>query len=388
MSPTRRMSTPDRAHPVGDGDPDEAERQTGGEREERDGRRPRRGHGRGQALESARPRRWTRRARPRRPAPVHPGACPASATALDASSPARRVRARSGGRNGQTNKRSSRASGPAAISGMASPGGTWHTDPMISSDSHIVEPPDLWERWLPSGVPGAARPKLVKDDEGGDAWLYNDGGAPAPLGPGHRDPRPRARRAPLVAARATRRSTRATSRRRRASTRCSRTAWSPRSSTRRSAPCATSCTAPRTTSTWPACRAYNDWLAKDFCAKAPGAPDRHRADAGDRRRGRRSPRCGARRTGAARRARSRRGRAATRTSPRSTTRSSPRPRELGMPISLHIGLSARAKVAPKPKHAGRGEGMARGDGHRRPPGVDALRRRASTPCRCCSARSS
>ena len=52
---------------------------------------------------------------------------------------------------------------------------------MISADSHIVEPPDLWEKWLtPEYRPRA--PKLVKDDEGGDAWLYNDGGAPAPLG--------------------------------------------------------------------------------------------------------------------------------------------------------------------------------------------------------------
>src|SRR5213595_2087527 len=54
-------------------------------------------------------------------------------------------------------------------------------DPMISSDSHIVEPPDLWERWLmPELRPRA--PKLVKDEDGGDVWLYNDGGAPAPLG--------------------------------------------------------------------------------------------------------------------------------------------------------------------------------------------------------------
>src|SRR2546427_5398485 len=54
-------------------------------------------------------------------------------------------------------------------------------DPMISSDSHIVEPPDLWERWLtPEFRPRA--PRLVKDEEGGDAWLYNDGGAPAPPG--------------------------------------------------------------------------------------------------------------------------------------------------------------------------------------------------------------
>jgi len=54
-------------------------------------------------------------------------------------------------------------------------------DPLISSDSHIVEPPDLWETWLPPELRPFA-PKLVKDEEGGDAWLYNDGGAPAPLG--------------------------------------------------------------------------------------------------------------------------------------------------------------------------------------------------------------
>jgi predicted TIM-barrel fold metal-dependent hydrolase len=56
-----------------------------------------------------------------------------------------------------------------------------HATPLISSDSHIVEPPDLWERWLPKELRGLA-PKLVKDEEGGDAWLYNDGAAPAPLG--------------------------------------------------------------------------------------------------------------------------------------------------------------------------------------------------------------
>jgi predicted TIM-barrel fold metal-dependent hydrolase len=54
-------------------------------------------------------------------------------------------------------------------------------EPMISADSHIVEPPDLWQRWLPEEFRARA-PRLVKDEEGGDAWLYNDGGAPAPLG--------------------------------------------------------------------------------------------------------------------------------------------------------------------------------------------------------------
>jgi predicted TIM-barrel fold metal-dependent hydrolase len=54
-------------------------------------------------------------------------------------------------------------------------------EPMISADSHIVEPPDLWEQWLTPEFRARA-PRLVKDEEGGDAWLYNDGGAPAPLG--------------------------------------------------------------------------------------------------------------------------------------------------------------------------------------------------------------
>jgi predicted TIM-barrel fold metal-dependent hydrolase len=54
-------------------------------------------------------------------------------------------------------------------------------NPLISSDSHIVEPPDLWDKWLPTAFQDYA-PKLVKDDEGGDAWLYNDGGAAAPRG--------------------------------------------------------------------------------------------------------------------------------------------------------------------------------------------------------------
>ena len=53
--------------------------------------------------------------------------------------------------------------------------------PLVSADSHIIEPPHLWERWLDPAFRDRA-PRLVKDDEGGDAWLYNDGGAPAPLG--------------------------------------------------------------------------------------------------------------------------------------------------------------------------------------------------------------
>ena len=51
----------------------------------------------------------------------------------------------------------------------------------ISADSHIVEPPDLWTKWLAPEFQKYA-PKLVKDNEGGDAWQYGEGIAPAPIG--------------------------------------------------------------------------------------------------------------------------------------------------------------------------------------------------------------
>ena len=52
---------------------------------------------------------------------------------------------------------------------------------MISADSHVVESPDLWEKWLPKEFLSKA-PKLVKDAEGGDAWQYRPGTPPVPLG--------------------------------------------------------------------------------------------------------------------------------------------------------------------------------------------------------------
>jgi predicted TIM-barrel fold metal-dependent hydrolase len=52
---------------------------------------------------------------------------------------------------------------------------------LVSADSHVIEPPDLWEKWLPRKYLDKA-PKLVKDDEGGDAWQYRPGGAVEPLG--------------------------------------------------------------------------------------------------------------------------------------------------------------------------------------------------------------
>jgi len=51
----------------------------------------------------------------------------------------------------------------------------------ISADSHIVEPPHLWEKWLTPELRKFA-PKLVKDHEGGDAWQYGENLAPAPIG--------------------------------------------------------------------------------------------------------------------------------------------------------------------------------------------------------------
>ncbi|MDG2305810.1 MAG: amidohydrolase family protein [Candidatus Binatia bacterium] len=52
---------------------------------------------------------------------------------------------------------------------------------IISADSHTVEPPDLWEKWLDKKYLDTA-PKLVDDGDGGDAWLYMGATKPEPLG--------------------------------------------------------------------------------------------------------------------------------------------------------------------------------------------------------------
>src|SRR6266542_2663730 len=38
---------------------------------------------------------------------------------------------------------------------------------IVDADCHILEPPDIWQNWLPEGYQDKA-PKLVKDAEGGD----------------------------------------------------------------------------------------------------------------------------------------------------------------------------------------------------------------------------
>ena len=40
---------------------------------------------------------------------------------------------------------------------------------IIDCDQHVIEPPDLWEKYLPAKYQDRA-PKLVRDEEGGDAW--------------------------------------------------------------------------------------------------------------------------------------------------------------------------------------------------------------------------
>ena len=52
---------------------------------------------------------------------------------------------------------------------------------IISADSHTVEPPDLWEKWLDKKYLDTA-PKLVDDGTGGHAWLYMGATTPEPLG--------------------------------------------------------------------------------------------------------------------------------------------------------------------------------------------------------------
>src|SRR5436309_13288506 len=51
---------------------------------------------------------------------------------------------------------------------------------IISADTHILEPPDIWKNHLPAKYQDDA-PRLVKDHEGGDAWQYGNA-APDPIG--------------------------------------------------------------------------------------------------------------------------------------------------------------------------------------------------------------
>ncbi len=52
---------------------------------------------------------------------------------------------------------------------------------LVDADCHVLEPPDIWKNHLASKWMDKA-PKLVKDHEGGDAWLTAVGGDPDPIG--------------------------------------------------------------------------------------------------------------------------------------------------------------------------------------------------------------
>jgi predicted TIM-barrel fold metal-dependent hydrolase len=52
---------------------------------------------------------------------------------------------------------------------------------VINSDGHTIEPPDMWERYLPAKFQDRA-PKVVKDKRGGDAWQFFENVPPAAIG--------------------------------------------------------------------------------------------------------------------------------------------------------------------------------------------------------------
>jgi predicted TIM-barrel fold metal-dependent hydrolase len=52
---------------------------------------------------------------------------------------------------------------------------------IISADGHTLEPPEMWERYLPEEFHKDHLPRVVKDEYGGDSWLA-PGGHPSPVG--------------------------------------------------------------------------------------------------------------------------------------------------------------------------------------------------------------
>ncbi len=52
---------------------------------------------------------------------------------------------------------------------------------LVDADSHTLEPPHIWERWLPAAYRDRA-PQLVSDRDGGDAWQFQPGTPPMEIG--------------------------------------------------------------------------------------------------------------------------------------------------------------------------------------------------------------
>src|SRR5436190_21366112 len=52
---------------------------------------------------------------------------------------------------------------------------------IVSADAHILEPKHIWDTWLPERYRDKA-PKLAKDADGGDGWLFAGANEPDPIG--------------------------------------------------------------------------------------------------------------------------------------------------------------------------------------------------------------
>jgi predicted TIM-barrel fold metal-dependent hydrolase len=52
---------------------------------------------------------------------------------------------------------------------------------LVSADSHFLDPPDMWQRWLPAEYRDRA-PKLVEDGNSGQGWLYAGARKPETIG--------------------------------------------------------------------------------------------------------------------------------------------------------------------------------------------------------------
>ncbi|MGH7893450.1 MAG: hypothetical protein ACREQL_02220, partial [Candidatus Binatia bacterium] len=55
------------------------------------------------------------------------------------------------------------------------------TRPIVSADSHVLEPPHLWTTYMPKKFHDKV-PRVVSDREGGEAWQFAPDIAPAPIG--------------------------------------------------------------------------------------------------------------------------------------------------------------------------------------------------------------
>ncbi|MBI3742894.1 MAG: amidohydrolase [Chloroflexi bacterium] len=52
---------------------------------------------------------------------------------------------------------------------------------IIDADGHTIEPPDMWQRFMPKKYHDRI-PRLAKDPMGGDAWEFQRGAPPMPIG--------------------------------------------------------------------------------------------------------------------------------------------------------------------------------------------------------------